>query len=398
MLNTNISITPIDQLEPYVYKIVELGSKDKEGLPYKDVSLTYKLEKEYPKFNTPSKIYGRYQDDTLHMFNYFQRQDKSVGVLLTGDTGSGKSLTCKLMCNLAIEQGYPVIITEGMAITDDVVKFLSTLDNCVIFLDEFGKLTKNETQSVMLQMLTNNNKRILWLFANKNKYQIHEEFFNRPERIRYNINYTKIEKDVIVEYCRDQHVPEDFIQNILAKYSVIKDFSFDQLQGLVSEHNYAPWLSVDEIGRLLNFKGLKTMFKFDIDNAEYTGTNLYLLENIDIKFNGINEDNFFINRMKDDRRPGTFSIEEYTAMSKDKALFERSTSISAKVVHRNFTDREIVLFTQFADRDIRDYPNHMVLKDIELVNGVIKLTYLVTIDMKDEGRLVILLDRKPIED
>lgn len=398
MFNTNFNITPIDQLEPYVYKIVELGAKDKEGLPYNDVSLTYKLEKEYPNFNTPSKIYGRYRNDTLHMFNYFQRQDKSVGVLLTGDTGSGKSLTCKLMCNLAIEQGYPVIITEGMAITDDVVKFLSTLDNCVIFLDEFGKLTKNETQSVMLQMLTNNNKRILWLFANKSKYQIHDEFFNRPERVRYNINYTKIEKDVVEEYCRDHNVGEDFIQNILAKYSVIRDFSFDQLQGLVSEHKYAPELSVDEIGRLLNFKGLKTMFKFNIDNANYIGSNLYLLENIDIKFNGIKEDVIFGIRIRDDRRPGTFSIEEYTAIAKDKALFESSTSIMAKVVHRNFTDREIVLHTYDNNTNIGDYPNHMTLKDIELVNDVIKLTYLVTIDMKDEGQLEILLDKKPIEE
>lgn len=255
------------EIEPYIYNI----RKNNTSLNKED---KFCLERQYTKFNLPKKIYGTFEEDAEHILKYFLRNNKSLGVMFTGNTGSGKTLTSKLICNKALLHKYPVFIINGMPIDDDVIEYISMLNNCVIFLDEFGKLTEHKTQSIMLQMLTDTNKNILWIFANKDPYQIHREFFNRTERIRYYINYGKISKDVIIEYCKDNNVDDKFVNEILCSYSMLEEFSFDQLQGLVTEHLYVPSKSLEEISRLLNYKGFELKVSLcatdcQIDNPNY---------------------------------------------------------------------------------------------------------------------------------
>lgn len=257
------------ELEPFVYTIKELSKQEKD-LTKAYGNYNYGIEYTYSYFNLPEKIYGSYGKDADHMLGYFLSNKKSVGILISGNTGSGKSLTCKLLCNKAIAKGFPVIMVNGMVIDEGIIQYLATLDNCVIFLDEFGKLTHKQNQSILLQMLTDTNKRILWIFANKNKYEVHQEFFNRTERIRYFLEYKKITKEVVLEYCVDNQVDGPFIQLILERYKYLSEFSFDQLQGLVTEHLYAPHLSVEEITRLLNFKGLATEYKLVVKDPVLT--------------------------------------------------------------------------------------------------------------------------------
>lgn len=245
------TIKNMTELEPYIYNIrknnnVLNNSTDK-----------FCLEYQYKNFNLPKKIYGSFEKDAEHILNYFLNSNKSLGTMFTGSTGSGKTLTSKLICNKALLNKLPVFIVSGINIDNDVIEFLNNLNNCVIFLDEFGKLTSQDTQAIMLQMLTDTNKRILWIFANKDSYQIHREFFNRTERIRYYINYGKISKDVVIEYCKDHNVCDEFIKEILLNYDHLEEFSFDQLQGLVTEHLYVPEQSLEEISRLLNYKGFE---------------------------------------------------------------------------------------------------------------------------------------------
>lgn len=314
------------ELEPYVYTIKELSKQDKE-VSKNFGNYNYGIEYTYSNFNLPNKVYGSYNRDADHMLGYFLNNKKSVGVLITGNTGSGKSLTCKLLCNKAIAKGFPVIMVNGMNITKDIIQYLSTLDNCVIFLDEFGKLTTRDNQAILLQMLTDTNKRIFWLFANKSKYEIHQEFFNRTERIRYYLEYGKITKEVITEYCKDNNVEESFVNLILTKYNFLSEFSFDQLQGLISEHQYAPHIDIEEISRLLNFKGLATEYVLKIEEGRF--------DHDDDKYN-VKLVNTYLRILQPDLK---LTLELFNQMGSDKLIF--SDLIGAKVeleVHDKETD------------------------------------------------------------
>lgn len=304
------------ELEPYVYTIKELSKQDKE-ISKNFGNYNYGIEYTYSNFNLPHKVYGSYNRDADHMLGYFLNNKKSVGVLITGNTGSGKSLTCKLLCNKAIAKGFPVIMVNGMNINKDIIQYLSTLDNCVIFLDEFGKLTTRENQAILLQMLTDTNKRIFWLFANKSKYEIHQEFFNRTERIRYYLEYGKITKEVITEYCNDNNVEESFVNLILTKYNFLSEFSFDQLQGLISEHQYAPHIDIEEISRLLNFKGLATEYVLKIEESRF--------DHDDNKYN-VKLVNTYLRILQPDLK---LTLELFNQMGSDKLIF--SDLIGAKV-------------------------------------------------------------------
>lgn len=314
------------ELEPYVYTIKELSKQEKE-VSKNFGNYNYGIEYTYSNFNLPHKVYGSYNRDADHMLGYFLNNKKSVGVLITGNTGSGKSLTCKLLCNKAIAKGFPVIMVNGMNITKDIIQYLSTLDNCVIFLDEFGKLTSRDNQAILLQMLTDTNKRIFWLFANKNKYEIHQEFFNRTERIRYYLEYGKITKDVITEYCKDNHVESKFVDLILTKYNFLSEFSFDQLQGLISEHQYAPHMDIEEISRLLNFKGLATEYVLKVEESRF--------ETDDDRYN-VKVINTNLRMLQPDEK---LTLELFNQMGSDRMIF--SDLINARVeleIHSKETD------------------------------------------------------------
>ena len=249
--------TLVYNLEPMVYKVRALSHKQQEHSP---VKVSFGLERSYARFILPEKIYGTSLKDSNHVFTYFKSKANNMGVLLTGCKGSGKSLTAKIICNMAIDIGLPVIMVEGLYIDKELINYLTTLNNCCIYLDEFGKLCHN--QELLLNCLTDTNKKVLWLFANAQAYTIHPEFKDRVERVRYHIEYGKVSKEDIIEYCNDHNVKQEFLDSILDRYNLLKDFSFDQLAGLVSEHLFYPELSLEEISKILNFKGMSVQARF----------------------------------------------------------------------------------------------------------------------------------------
>lgn len=371
------------ELEPYVYTIKELSKQEKE-VSKNFGNYNYGIEYTYSHFNLPTKVYGTYNRDADHMLGYFLNNKKSVGVLITGNTGSGKSLTCKLLCNKAIAKGFPVIMVNGMNITKDIIQYLSTLDNCVIFLDEFGKLTTRDNQAILLQMLTDTNKRIFWLFANKNKYEIHQEFFNRTERIRYYLEYGKITKDVITEYCKDNHVESKFVDLILTKYNFLSEFSFDQLQGLISEHQYAPYLDIEEISRLLNFKGLATEYVLKVEESRF--------ETDDDRYN-VKVLNTNLRMLQPDEK---LTLELFNQMGSDKMIFNELVGARVEFeIHNKETDvcDTVTLYldklNMFCDLIELGYEDHKITatytcKPNRRIDLIGKFTMVLSIEPKDK--------------
>ena len=96
---------------------------------------------------------------------------------------------------------------------------------------------KNTPQNSLLSLMdgVDKTKRLLILTEN-NTWDINDFMLNRPSRIYYHFEYSKLPENSITDYCNDKNVSTDITKDIvdLARKSEI--FSFDILQSIVEEH------------------------------------------------------------------------------------------------------------------------------------------------------------------
>lgn len=58
------------------------------------------------------KVYGVHLDKVNKVMNSFSEMNRSLGVILSGDKGIGKSLFAKMLSNEAIKNNIPVIVVD----------------------------------------------------------------------------------------------------------------------------------------------------------------------------------------------------------------------------------------------------------------------------------------------
>jgi len=94
------------------------------------------------ELNLPSKIYELEEDIKFktRVLNNFTKHDKSVGVMLAGTKGTGKTMLSKI---IAKESNLPIIIVDPDYPASQLTKFFKqfTTPVCIIF-DEVEKTTK----------------------------------------------------------------------------------------------------------------------------------------------------------------------------------------------------------------------------------------------------------------
>ena len=98
---------------------------------------------EYTPFTISEKIYGEHASKAEKVLNSFEKSERNLGVILSGQKGIGKSLTAKLICLKAIDKNIPVIVVEKHI--PGIASFLASIEQEVLVLfDEFDKTFSNE--------------------------------------------------------------------------------------------------------------------------------------------------------------------------------------------------------------------------------------------------------------
>lgn len=196
----------------------------------------------------PSKIYGDSTDRMNRIINSFNATDKNLGVLLYGESGSGKSLLAKQVC-VKLAETHPVIIvsSDHIDILDRYIEKIN--DSCVFFIDEFEKMfEKPSDQSKLLSIIDGtSSKKNLFVFTANNPKMVNQFFFNRPGRIRYAYEYGHLSESIILEVLEDMLDNKGRVQEIASLISYLKEPSFDVVCSIAREVNLYPDFTVQQL-------------------------------------------------------------------------------------------------------------------------------------------------------
>lgn len=203
-------------------------------------------------FILPKKLYGDFSICD-RIINTFNTVEKNLGVLLTGERGSGKTLTAKKVC---IDSKKPVIIIDECFDQIELISFLAnpSIGACVILIDEFEKIyCRSCDNTIILQLLdgASNSHHLFILTCNKTS-DINDYLLNRPSRIYYRKEYDSVPDTVIEEVITYELINKEFkseIYEVLDKFTTV---TYDILISLINEVNLYNQSPI-ECAKLMNF-------------------------------------------------------------------------------------------------------------------------------------------------
>ena len=197
-------------------------------------------------FEIKEKIYGvHYEkvDKVLRSFDVFER---SLGVILSGAKGIGKSLFAKMLAEQAVKIGLPVVIVD--AFYPGVAAYLESIEQEVLVLfDEFDKSFggirqaegEADAQASMLSLFdgTSGGKKLFVITCN-DVYRLNEFLINRPGRFHYHFRFNYPSSEEIEIYLKDK-LAEEFYHEIgkVVMFSKKVDLNYDCLRAIAFELN-----------------------------------------------------------------------------------------------------------------------------------------------------------------
>lgn len=203
------------------------------------------LEKHVDIEINEDKIYGVHLekvDKVLSTFNIFKR---SLGVILSGDKGIGKSLFAKLLSVRALDAGLPVIIIDEYM--PGIASFIESIEQDAMFLfDEFDKTFAEDNvnegispQAAMLSLFDglSQGKKLFVVTCNGIR-ELNEYLINRPGRFHYHFRFEYPSPSEVEEYLKDK-LNEKFwseIKNVVS-FSKKVDLNYDCLRAIAFELN-----------------------------------------------------------------------------------------------------------------------------------------------------------------
>lgn len=193
------SYSKFEELTPWVYK----------NPTYDPVTGTLGLDKAKALFELPEKIYGNSDKLSEIILKDYRPKGDTLGVLLVGKKGMGKSLLSEKMAMMMVNKGWSVIHVTKPVSASAVEKAVEILAPCMLYLEEFEKCFEN-TQDVpiFLNMFSSTTIKglLVVIAANSINSVIYDPLIDRPQRLRYRINYSEIDDNVVEDILADSEV------------------------------------------------------------------------------------------------------------------------------------------------------------------------------------------------
>ena len=188
------------------------------------------------------KTYGTHDKKLQKVLLSFSGFMRSLGVILSGDKGIGKSLFAKKLCQQAVQAGYPVVIIDSYL--PGIARFIESIDQeCVVLFDEFDKTFRtnrdNDEQAALLSLFdgTAGGKKLFIVTCNE-LYGLNNYIVNRPGRFHYHFRFDYPTAEDIREYLTDKLSPAYYGQiDKVVEFSHRVSLNYDCLRAIAFELN-----------------------------------------------------------------------------------------------------------------------------------------------------------------
>ena len=191
-----------------------------------------------------NKIYGIHEKKVEKVLNAFDKFNRNLGVILSGDKGIGKSLFAKMLAKKSIERGLPLIIVDHFA--PGIASYLESIEQeIVVLFDEFDKTfgnikaSENETdpQASLLTLFDgiSTGKKLFVITCNELR-SLNDYLVNRPGRFHYHFRFEYPSAEEIKEYLEDKLETAYYkeIENVVA-FSKKVSLNYDCLRSIAFE-------------------------------------------------------------------------------------------------------------------------------------------------------------------
>lgn len=158
------------------------------------------------------KVYGVHMEKANKVLKSFALFQRSMGVILSGDKGIGKSLFARCLCEQAVVAGHPVIIIDQFI--PGIAAYIESIDQEAVFLfDEFDKTfgdirtgdNEANPQSRLLSLFdgTAQGKKLFIITCNS-LHRLNDYLVNRPGRFHYHFRFDYPTPEEILAYLTDK--------------------------------------------------------------------------------------------------------------------------------------------------------------------------------------------------
>lgn len=210
-----------------------------------------------PDLKMPEKVYSTADDDKFinKVINYYHKTNNTtVGVMLSGLKGSGKTI---MMKRIAIESKLPIILIDKSFYPRQLVSLFNRLADtpvCVL-MDEVDKLGDDYDDDYLLKILDgiNSTGKKLMIFTCNDGNNINEYLVDRCSRIRYWKEYAETPASMIQTVLEDKLTDKDEVKPltdfILNNFACV---SFDNIAAFADEVNEYPNDTYEELFEDMN--------------------------------------------------------------------------------------------------------------------------------------------------
>lgn len=189
------------------------------------------------------KVYGCHPEKARKVLAAFRDFNRSLGVIMSGAKGIGKSVSAKLIAAEALATRMPVVVCDQYI--PGIASFIESIEQEVMILfDEFDKVfakrDDEDPQASMLSLFdgTAVGKKLYVVTCNYLN-GLNDYLVNRPGRFHYHFRFDYPDADGIREYLRDKvaEAGRGQIEDVVS-FSKKVDLNYDCLRSIAFEINH----------------------------------------------------------------------------------------------------------------------------------------------------------------
>lgn len=233
------------------YEIYDDNIETFDELPAKTYSIRFAnmsgfFLEEHSDLGVREKVYGPHTQKAEKVLRSFSLMDRNLGVILSGDKGIGKSMFGRMLSEMAVASGYPVLIVDTYY--PGISSYLDSIQQeVVVFFDEFDKTVAAikggdnaaDAQANLLGLFDGLSMgKKLFVITCNDISRLSDYLVNRPGRFHYHFRFDYPSKEEITLYMKE-HLDEQYYGEIphVVAFAGKVNLNYDCLRAISFELN-----------------------------------------------------------------------------------------------------------------------------------------------------------------